>query len=68
MDFNPPLADFIVVCSKGTYVRTLAHDLGQKLGCGAFLFQLERTKIGEFKLEDAIDLEQLKILIQNRLN
>lgn len=68
LDFNPPLADFIVVCSKGTYVRTLAHDLGQKLGCGAFLFQLERTKIGEFKLEDAIDLEQLKILIQSRLN
>lgn len=68
LDYNPPLADFVVVCSKGTYVRTLAHDLGQKFGCGAFLYQLERTKIGEFKLEDALDIEQLKSLIQSRLN
>ncbi len=68
LDYKPPIADFEVVCSKGTYVRSLAHDLGQKLGCGAFLYQLERTKIGEFKLEDAIDFEQLKKLVQNRLN
>ncbi|MFN4110649.1 MAG: hypothetical protein ACK4G1_00095 [Ignavibacteria bacterium] len=57
-----------MVCSKGTYVRTLAHDLGQKLGTGAFLYQLERTKIGDFKLEDAINIEQLRKLIQSRLN
>lgn len=68
LNYNPPLAEFEIVCSKGTYVRSLANDLGQKLGCGAFLYQLERTKIGEFKLEDAIDLEQLKKLVQGRLN
>lgn len=68
LDFNPPIADFQVVCSKGTYVRSLAHDLGQKLGTGAFLYQLERTRIGDFKLEDAINIEQLKKLIQSRLN
>lgn len=68
LSYNPPLAEFEIVCSKGTYIRSLAHDLGQKLGYGAFLYELERTRIGDFKLEDAIDLEQLKKLIQSRLN
>jgi tRNA pseudouridine55 synthase len=67
-DYNPPFADFEVVCSKGTYIRSLANDLGEKLGCGAFLYQLERTRIGEFKLEDAIDIEQLEQLVKFRLN
>lgn len=42
--------------SSGTYIRTLAHDIGQKLGCGAYLEELKRTEIGDFKLEDAIDI------------
>jgi tRNA pseudouridine55 synthase len=67
-EYNPPFADFEVVCSKGTYIRSLANDLGEKLGCGAFLYQLERTRIGEFKLEDAIDIEQLEQLVKFRLN
>lgn len=46
--------DFRVVCSTGTYIRSLAHDLGQLLGCGAYLSKLCRTRIGEFRLEDAI--------------
>lgn len=47
--FAPPDVDFRVVCSKGFYVRTYAHDLGQKLGCGAHLSALRRTRSGHFK-------------------
>ncbi|HRH96570.1 MAG TPA: tRNA pseudouridine(55) synthase TruB [Prosthecobacter sp.] len=48
--FAPPEIDFRVVCSKGFYVRTYAHDIGQKLGCGAHLSSLRRTRSGHFKL------------------
>lgn len=48
-----------VVCSKGTYIRTLADDMGRKLGCGAYLAALERTRIGEYRLEDAYSVDEL---------
>lgn len=48
--FAPPEVDFRVVCSKGFYVRTYAHDVGEKLGCGAHLSALRRTRSGHFKL------------------
>jgi len=48
--FAPPEVDFRVVCSKGFYVRTYAHDIGQRLGCGAHLSALRRTRSGHFKL------------------
>lgn len=48
-----------VACSKGTYIRSLAHDLGEALGCGAHLAALERTALGPFRLEQAQALEQL---------
>ena len=48
--FESPEIDFRVVCSKGFYVRTYAHDIGQKLGCGAHLSALRRTRSGHFKL------------------
>ena len=48
-----PEVDFRVVCSKGTYIRSLAHDIGQILGVGAYLTQLRRTKIGEYHVENA---------------
>lgn len=51
---------FRVRCSKGTYIRSLAHDLGQVLGVGAHLNMLRRTAIGDFSIEDAWTLEQLK--------
>ncbi|MDR1907146.1 MAG: tRNA pseudouridine(55) synthase TruB [Puniceicoccales bacterium] len=54
-----PHVTFTVACSKGTYVRTLAHDMGQKLGCGAYLSQLRRTSTGNFRLEQAVTLENL---------
>ncbi len=56
--FTPPVVAFRVVCSKGTYVRVLAHDLGEKLGCGAHLASLRRTAIGEFRVEDALTIEE----------
>ena len=47
-----------IVCSKGTYIRSLAHDLGQKLETGGHLSALQRTKIGDFKIENAQSIEQ----------
>ena len=49
-----------VGCSKGTYIRTLCHDLGEKLGCGAAMAALERTKSGQFSLETALTLAELE--------
>jgi len=54
-----PHIDFRVRCSKGTYIRSLVHDFGQKLDNGAYLTKLCRTKIGEHSLENAWDLEEL---------
>lgn len=57
-----PEIDFRVVCSKGFYVRTYAHDIGQELGCGAHLQALRRTKSGRFHVEGAVTIEELKTL------
>lgn len=50
---NLPWVSFTVGCSKGTYIRSLAHDIGQELGVGAYLTQLRRTKIGDYTIENA---------------
>ena len=55
-----PDVDFTVLCSKGFYVRTYAHDIGKALGCGAHLKSLRRTKSGRFDVENAITVEQIK--------
>ena len=60
--FAPPYLDFRMRCSKGTYVRTLAHDLGQKLGCGAHLCALRRTATDKFRIEAALPLDQIEQL------
>ncbi len=52
-----PDVEFEVKCSKGTYIRVLANDLGQKLGCGGILTELRRTGIGEFEVEQALKVE-----------
>lgn len=54
-----PEVDFRIVCSKGTYVRSLAHDIGQTLGCGAYLSALRRTRIGAFSVEDAKSIDEM---------
>jgi len=53
------LARFVIECSSGTYIRSLAHEMGQQLGCGAHLAEITRTAVGEFSLEQAISLEEL---------
>jgi tRNA pseudouridine55 synthase len=55
-----PNIDFKVVCSTGTYIRSLVKDFGEALGVGAYMSALRRTKIGDFKIEDAIQWEDLK--------
>jgi tRNA pseudouridine55 synthase len=60
LEWAPPEAVIDVYCSSGTYVRSLAHDLGEKLGCGATLVGLRRTKSGRFTLRDAIPLRKLR--------
>ncbi len=57
-----PEIDFVVRCSKGTYVRTLAHDLGQKLGCGGHLSSLRRTATGKFTIDQCLTLDQIQAL------
>lgn len=52
-----PQISFRVVCSTGTYIRSLAHDFGQALGCGAYLSSLRRTRIGDFLVDDALTIE-----------
>lgn len=59
LDFSPPDVRFVVECTKGTYVRTLAHDIGQALGVGAHLVQLRRTKIGQLDVAQAAALDGL---------
>ncbi len=65
--FALPEIDFVVNSSKGAYIRTIAHDLGEKLGCGAHLNALRRTAIGKFKVEDAETLEDLEKMSPVRL-
>lgn len=60
--FAPPQLDFRLRCTKGTYVRTLAHDLGQKLGCGAHLSALRRTATDKFNVSQALTLDQIQAL------
>ncbi len=55
-----PLVTFLVECGKGTYIRTLAHDLGRALGCGAHLTSLTRLAVGAFRLEEAVPLELIE--------
>lgn len=58
-----PEVDFRVVCSKGTYIRSLANDFGKALGTGAYLSSLRRTKIGGFLVEEALDIENFEKLL-----
>ena len=65
LEMNLPLVRYRVVCSKGTYIRTLCHDMGEKLGCGAAMESLVRTKVGKFELKDAITLAQAEEAVKS---
>ena len=60
-----PVVHFRVVCSTGTYIRSLANDFGEALMCGAYLSSLRRTRIGEFKIEDAFSMEGFEDYLKN---
>lgn len=60
LEVSGSLVDFEVECSRGTYVRTLCSDMGDRLGCGAHLSRLERIRVGPFALEEALTLEDLQ--------
>lgn len=66
LDYNPPLVNFLVECSSGTYIRSLAHDLGQKLGCGAHLSALRRIASGLYTEEEALSLERIEKLAREQ--
>jgi tRNA pseudouridine55 synthase len=59
------IARFVIECSSGTYIRSLAHEMGEKLGCGAHLTEISRTAVGEFSLEQALKLEELAEAARN---
>jgi len=67
-EWQPPLVSFEVLCTKGTYVRTLAHDIGQALGCGASLDVLRRTRSGDFDIQGASPYQDLLELTLSQLN
>ena len=60
LKFEFPDIHFRIKCSKGTYIRVIANDLGAKLGCGAYLKSLRRTQIGSYNVSDAFEVEELK--------
>ena len=60
-----PLVNFRVVCTTGTYIRSLAFDFGKALGCGAYLSSLCRTRIGAYRLEDALSIETFEAKIKS---
>jgi len=65
-DFQPPVLTFRVVCTTGTYIRSLANDLGAALGCGGYLSSLCRTRIGEFGLDQAMSMAEAERYIAGK--
>src|SRR5437879_8032893 len=65
--YEEPIGWFRIACTKGTYVRSLAHELGQKLGCGAFLATLRRVASGKFEVANAIAFEEAMNLTPRQL-
>ena len=62
--FSLPELSFRVVCSTGTYIRSLANDLGAALGCGGYLSGLRRTRMGEFRVEQALTVDAAEEFIR----
>ncbi|EOS69149.1 tRNA pseudouridine(55) synthase [Lachnospiraceae bacterium MD308] len=60
LEINLPRVRMAVTCSKGTYIRTLCHDIGEKLGCGGCMEELTRTRVGRFAIEDSRTLEEIE--------
>ena len=67
-EINLPYVRFSVTCSKGTYIRTLCHDIGQKLGCGGCMEELIRTRSGNFTWEDSMTLAEVEEAVKDGTN
>lgn len=67
VSFEPPKATIRVVCGKGTYIRSLARDIGEALGSGAYLTRLTRTRVGDFRIEDCIKPEDFPAWFKEKL-
>jgi tRNA pseudouridine55 synthase len=65
---NLPDIKFTITCSKGTYIRVIANDFGDKLGCGGILSELRRTRIGNFDVKDALKLNEFSLLMSSNEN
>lgn len=65
VDYDPPNASFVIDVSSGSYIRSIAHDLGQQAGCGAHLAALHRVQTGGFTLEQAASIEQIAEWVQD---
>ncbi len=63
--YSQPLLKIKISCTKGTYIRSLAFELGQKLGCGASVWELRRTKLGEYSIDQALSLAEVEELVKN---
>ena len=68
LEYEAPVIHFKIVCSTGTYIRSIAHDIGAVIGCGGYLSSLQRTRIGDSFLADAISPQQLQeqLLLKNK--
>ena len=67
-DFEKQTAEIYIECSKGTYIRSIANDLGNNLGCGGYLYRLIRTQAGKFYVEKSINLYDFKTIEAIRAN
>ncbi len=65
LEYNAPLATIRIVCSKGTYIRSFARDLGEKMQSGAHLINLRRTRVGDFFINDAYTLENFNVFLNS---
>jgi len=65
LNIDMPYVQFRVACSKGTYIRSLAFDIGEALNSGAWLYKLQRTKIGEYSVENAIDIQDFEKMMKS---
>ncbi len=65
LNYQMPLITIKIVCSKGTYIRSLAYDIGKKLNSGGHLVKLIRTRIGSYKLDSSLTIEELEIFLSN---
>ena len=62
-----PVVELRIVCSKGTYIRSLAHDIGRACGSGAYLSALRRTRVGAFSIDDGLRIEEIVPLLQETI-